>query len=178
VLQYDDPVPHAVKLNEPISDALVRRLREQRVSAVKLGSQVAAETLSRLADLTTLRGLDFASRGDLLDDDLRFIEAMPWLKPWPLARCSQITDRTVERLRQHHLLGASTAVDRDRRSGGCRARRQAVAVARSRRRPADRCRRGALPDFPALAQSGALTRSSPSAPLACSPTARWPISAP
>ena len=56
VLDYDDPIPHAIEVNEPLSAALIERLVEQRISAVAR-SQVPADTLSRLKELLTLRGL-------------------------------------------------------------------------------------------------------------------------
>jgi len=104
VLQYDDAVPGAIELNEPLTADAVQRLNEQGVSALKIGPKVVADNLSRLAGIPTLRGIDLAWRGDLLDGDVKFLEAMPWLTALSLSRCGQITDRTVERLRNHERL--------------------------------------------------------------------------
>jgi hypothetical protein len=104
VLEYDDPVPSSVDINEPLTADLVRRLIEQRASAVKIGPQVPANTLARLIEIPTLRGIDLAWRGDLLDGDLTFLEAMTWLTALSLSRCRQITDRTIERMRSHEHL--------------------------------------------------------------------------
>jgi hypothetical protein len=104
VLEYDDPVPGVVELNEPLTPGLVRRLTEQHVSAVKIGPNVAAGSLAPLAEISTLRGIDLAWRGDLLDENLAFLETMPWLTALSLSRCGQITDRTIERLRHHEHL--------------------------------------------------------------------------
>jgi hypothetical protein len=104
VLDYDDPVPGVVELNEPLTADVVQRLIEQGVSGVKAGPRVPAGSLPRLAEIPTLRGIDLAGRGDLLDGDVKFLEAMTWLTALSLSRCSQITDRTVERLRSHEHL--------------------------------------------------------------------------
>jgi hypothetical protein len=105
VLDYDDPIPEVIELNEPITADVVQRLIERGVSAVKVGPKVAADNLSRLAHIPTLRGIDLAWRADLLDGDVTFLEAMPWLTALSLSRCGQITDRTIERLRNHQRLG-------------------------------------------------------------------------
>jgi len=104
VLEYDDPVPGVVELNDPLTPDLLRRLTEQRVNAVKIGPNVDAGSLAPLAEISTLLGIDLAWRGDLLDEHVAFLEAMPWLRALSLSRCGRITDRTIERLRQHtHL---------------------------------------------------------------------------
>jgi hypothetical protein len=104
VLEYDDPVPGVVELNEPLTPDVRRRLTEQRVTAVKIGPNVAAGSLASLAEISTIIGIDLAWRGDLLDEHVAFLEAMPWLTALSLSRCGQITDRTIERLRHHtHL---------------------------------------------------------------------------
>jgi hypothetical protein len=104
VLDYDDPVPAVVELNDPLTADVVQGLIEQGVSGVKVGSKVAADSLPRLAAIPTLRGIDLASRGDLLDGDVKFLEAIPGLTALSLSRCGQITDRTIERLRNHQHL--------------------------------------------------------------------------
>ena len=104
VLDYDDPVPDVVELNEPITPDLVARLIEQSVSGVKVGPKVPANGLARLAEIPALRRIDLAWRADLLDGDVAFLEAMPWLTALSLSRCGLITDRTVEQLRHHDRL--------------------------------------------------------------------------
>jgi hypothetical protein len=104
VLDYDDPVPAVVELNEPLTADVVERLIEQRVSGVKAGPRVEAGTLSWLAEIPTLQRIDLTWRADLLDGHLAFLEAMPWLTALSLARCSRVTDRAVERIRNHERL--------------------------------------------------------------------------
>ena len=104
VLEYDDAVPGVIELNDPLTADVVQRLIEQGVGALKIGPRVTADSLSRLAEIPSLRGIDFAWRGDLLDGDVKCLEAMPWLTALSLSRCGQITDRTVERLRTHQHL--------------------------------------------------------------------------
>ena len=104
VLDYDDPVPDVVVLDEPVTPEIVARFREQGVSGVKVAPNVPASGLARLAELMTLRRIDLSWRADLLDGDVVFLEAMPWLTALSLGRCGLITDRTVERLRGHHQL--------------------------------------------------------------------------
>ncbi len=104
VLEYDDTVPGVIELNEALTDDVVHRLIEHGVSAIKIGPKVTAGSLSRLAEIPTLRGIDFGWRGDLLDGDVPFLEAMTWLTGLSFSRCGQITDRTVERLRAHQHL--------------------------------------------------------------------------
>jgi hypothetical protein len=104
VLDYDDPVPGVFELNEPLTTDVVQRLIEQGVTGIKVGPKVPADGLSPLAQIPMLQRIELAWRGDLVDGDVKFLEAMPWLTALSLARCGQITDRTVERLRQHtHL---------------------------------------------------------------------------
>ena len=59
VLDYDDPVPDAVTLDEPVTPDLVTRLTEQAVSCVKIGAKVPADGLALLAQMPALRGIDF-----------------------------------------------------------------------------------------------------------------------
>src|SRR5262245_14525530 len=79
VLEYDDAVPGVIEVDEPLTADVVQGLIEQGVSGLKIGPRVTAESLSRLTDIPTLRGIDLAWRGDLLDGDVKFLEAMPWL---------------------------------------------------------------------------------------------------
>ena len=104
VLDYDDPVPDVVELNDPLDADIVQRLIERGITGVKVGPTVAASGLARLMEVPTLERIDLAWRGDLLDGDVKFLEAMPWLRALSLARCGQISDRTIERLRNHERL--------------------------------------------------------------------------
>jgi hypothetical protein len=104
VLDYDDPVPEVVELNDLLTSDVVERLIERGVSGIKVGPLVAASGLARLAEIVTLQRIDLAWRGDLLDGNVTFLEAMPWLRALSLSRCGQITDRTIERLRNHEHL--------------------------------------------------------------------------
>jgi hypothetical protein len=104
VLDYDDPVPGAIALNDALTQDVVQRLIEQQVRVVKVGQRVPADTLARLADVPTLRGIDLSNRGELRDEHVTFLEAMPRLTALSLSRCNQVSDRTIERLRNHvHL---------------------------------------------------------------------------
>ena len=98
------PSPTSSQLDEPLTTDVVQRLVEDGVSGIKVGPKVSAESLARLAAITSLRRIDLAWRGDLLDGDLTFLEAMPWLTALSLSRCGQITDRTIELLRAHQHL--------------------------------------------------------------------------
>jgi hypothetical protein len=104
VLDYDDPVLGVVELGEPVTADVVKRLIEHGVSGVKIGPNVAANSLAKLAEIPTLQRIDFVWRSDLVDDDVTFLEAMPWLMALSLSRCGRITDRTIERLRHHQRL--------------------------------------------------------------------------
>src|SRR5262245_7269544 len=104
VLEYDDTVPGAIELNEPLTADVVQRLIEQGVGAIKIGPKVTAASLSRLAEIPTLRGIDFAWRSDLLDGDVTFLEAMTWLTGLSLSRGGHTTDLPGERLRPHQHL--------------------------------------------------------------------------
>lgn len=104
VLDYDDPIPDCFPLNEPITSDVVRQLFDREVTAVRIGPNVTPGTLARLVELPRLRAIDFGQRGDIVDSDTAFLEAMPSLTAVSLARCGRISDLTVERLRNHvHL---------------------------------------------------------------------------
>jgi hypothetical protein len=104
VLDYDDPIPGVIELNEPLTGDAVQRLIDRQVSGIKIGPKVSAHSLARLAGIPTLRRIDLAWRADLLDGDVKFLETMPWLTALSLSRCSRITDRAIERLRNHEHL--------------------------------------------------------------------------
>jgi hypothetical protein len=104
VLDYDDRIPGVVELNEPVTADVVARLIEQRAGGVKAGPRVAADSLARLAEIPTLQRIDLAWRADLNDGHVAFLEAVPRLTALSLARCSRITDRAIERLRNHDRL--------------------------------------------------------------------------
>ena len=156
VLQYDDAVPDAIELNEPLTADVVQRLIEQGVNALKIGPKVAADNLSRLAEIPALRGIDLAWRGDLLDGDVKFLEAMPWLTALSLSRCGQITDRTVERLRSHERLERINLQGTDTGDRAIAALAEKPSLSRvlvgARLTDAGAAR---LRDFPALVQPGA-----------------------
>lgn len=104
MLDYDDPIPGVIELNEPLTGDAVQRLIDRQVSGIKIGPKVSAHSLARLAGIPTLRRIDLAWRADLLDGDVKFLETMPWLTALSLSRCSRITDRAIERLRNHEHL--------------------------------------------------------------------------
>src|SRR5262245_12877736 len=104
VLEYDDPIPNVVELNEPLTPDVVRRLIDQKVTARKVSPRAAAATLKMLAEIPTLTGIDLGNRGEMRDSHLRFLEAMPWLTALSLSRCGQVTDTAIERLRNNQHL--------------------------------------------------------------------------
>ena len=104
VLDYDDPVPDVVTVDEALTLDVAQRLIEQSVSGIKVGPNVPVEGLARLKEIATVRRIDLSWRADLLDGDVTFLEAMPWLTALSLSRCGRITDRTIERLRTHEHL--------------------------------------------------------------------------
>jgi hypothetical protein len=103
-MQYDDPVPDAIPLTEPVTRESAARLAERGVSGVKVSDTVPRDGLVHLARIDTLRRLDLSNRDDLADDDLAFLQAMPWLTAISLARCGGISDRGVAYLRDHQQL--------------------------------------------------------------------------
>ena len=156
VLDYDDPVPDVVELNEPLTPDVAQRLIEQGVRGVKVGPRVTADGLARFAGMPTLRGIDLGWRGDLLDGDITFLEAMPWLTALSLSRCGRITDSTIERLRHHqhlervNLQGTDTGDAAIAALAGKRSLSRVLVGARLTDAGAARLR-----DFPALASAGA-----------------------
>ncbi len=156
VLDYDDPVPGVIELNEPLTADVVQRLIEQGVSAVKIGREVSADSLARLAEMPMLRGIDLASRDDVVDGHVAFLEAMPWLTALSLSRCGRITDRAIERLRHHqhleriNLQGTDTGDAAIAALAGKASLSRVLVGARATDAGAARLR-----DFPALAQPGA-----------------------
>ena len=83
---------------------MAARLAEDEATEVKLEASVAADTLALLAAVPTLRRLDLSGREDLVDRDLAFLEAMPWLTAVSFAGCSRIGDGAVAYLRNHQAL--------------------------------------------------------------------------
>ncbi len=156
VLEYDDPVPGVIELHEPLTVDVVQRLIEQGVGAVKIGREVSADSLGRLAEMPMLRGIDLASRDDLLDGHVAFLEAMPWLTALSLSRCGRITDRAIERLRQHQHLERINLQGTDTGDAAIAALAGKASLSRvlvgARLTDAGAAR---LRDFPALAQPGA-----------------------
>jgi hypothetical protein len=103
-MNYDDPIPDVVTLGGSLSRDDVRCLIERGVSGVKVDQSIPADALPALADLPTLVRLDLSNRDDLTDDDLAFLERMPWLTALSLAGCGRITDAAVGHLRRHQAL--------------------------------------------------------------------------
>ena len=103
-MDYDDPIPDVVTLSGSLSRDDVRRLAERGVSGVKADPSIPADALAALAEVPTLVRLDLSNRDDLTDDDLAFLERMPWLAAVSLASCGRITDAAVGHLRSHQAL--------------------------------------------------------------------------
>jgi hypothetical protein len=103
-MDYNDPIPDVVALGGSLSRDDVRRLVERGVSGVKVDPSIPADALAALADLQALARLDLSNRDDLTDDDLAFLERMPWLTAVSLAGCGRITDAGVGHLRRHRAL--------------------------------------------------------------------------
>lgn len=156
MLDYDDPIPGVIELNEPLTGDAVQRLIDRQVSGIKIGPQVSAHSLARLAGIPTLRRIDLAWRADLLDGDVKFLETMPWLTALSLSRCSRITDRAIERLRKHehleriNLQWTDTGDEAIAALAGKRLLSRVLVGARLTDAGASRLR-----DFPALSEPGA-----------------------
>jgi hypothetical protein len=101
---YDDPILDVIPLKGPFTKDDARRLAEQGVGGVKVEASVPPHALVHLADVPTLRRIDLSNRNDLVDDDVAFLEAMPWLTAVSLANCGQIGDKAVAYLRRHQEL--------------------------------------------------------------------------
>jgi len=103
-LDYGDPIRDAVLVRGPLTREEAQRLTEQGVSSIGVDESVPPETLRHLAHLTTLRGIDFSNRGDLVDEHVSFLEALPFLMTVSFNGCHQITDAAIAHLRNHHQL--------------------------------------------------------------------------
>jgi hypothetical protein len=103
-MDYDDPVPDVILLNGPLTRDLTQRLAEQRVGGVKVDASIPPNALVHLAEVSTLCRIDLSNRDDLVDRDLAFLEAMPWLTCLSLARCGRIGDAAAAFLRAHQEL--------------------------------------------------------------------------
>jgi hypothetical protein len=101
---YDDPILDVIPLKGPFTKDDARRLAEQGVGGVKVEASVPPHALVHLADVPTLRRIDLSNRNDLVDDDVAFLEAMPWLTAVSLANCGKIGDKAVAYLRRHQEL--------------------------------------------------------------------------
>ena len=156
-MDYDDPIPDVVTLGGSLSRDDVRRLVERGVSGVKLDKSIPADALAALADLPALLRLDFSNRDDLADDDLAFLERMPWLTAVSLAGCGRITDAAVGHLRRHHALEQINLqwTNTGDQSVSALAALPALARVVLGRRLTD-AGAASLRDFPALATPGAL----------------------
>jgi hypothetical protein len=103
-LVYDDPIPDVTPIDGPITPALLQRLADQHVTGVKLERGAAAGTLPLLADLTALVRIDLSHRDDIVDTDLEFLAAMPWLTAISLAHCGRISDAAASHFRGQQQL--------------------------------------------------------------------------
>ena len=103
-LDYDDPIPDVVTISGPLTRDVAARLADERAEGLKLDGSVAADGFGHLAQVPSLRRLDLSGRDDLRDDDLRFLERLPWLTAVSLAGCGGISDAAVAHLRAHRAL--------------------------------------------------------------------------
>jgi hypothetical protein len=101
---YDDPVLDVVALKGPLTSDIIRQMKEQRVGGVKVDASVPPHDLVHLAELPTLRRIDLSNRDDLVDEDVAFLEAMPWLTAVSFAHCGGIGDTAIACLRGHRHL--------------------------------------------------------------------------
>ncbi len=156
-MDYDDPIPDVVTLSGSLSRDDVRRLAERGVSGVKADPSIPADALAALAEVPTLVRLDLSNRDDLTDDDLAFLERMPWLAAVSLASCGRITDAGVGHLRSHQALEQVNLqwTNTGDQSVAALAGRSALARVVLGRRLTD-AGAASLRDFPALATPGAL----------------------
>ncbi len=156
-MDYDDPIPDVVTLSGSLSRDDVRRLAERGVSGVKADPSIPADALAALADVPTLVRLDLSNRDDLTDDDLAFLERMPWLAAVSLASCGRITDAAVGHLRSHQALEQVNLqwTNTGDQAVAVLAGRSALARVVLGRRLTD-AGAASLRDFPALATPGAL----------------------
>ena len=76
MLEYDDRVPGAIDLDEPLTPGAVSRLIEQGAGALSIGPNVPAAGLARLAEIPTLRHLDVSAARALTDDALAAISTL------------------------------------------------------------------------------------------------------
>jgi len=103
-LTYDDTLPGDVTGVSAITPDSVRQLKERNVVGVRIGPSVAPQALALLAQIPTLRRIDLSGRADLVDRDLAFLEAMPWITALSFARCQSVGDDGVAYLRNHQHL--------------------------------------------------------------------------
>ena len=104
VLDYDDPIPDVIELNEPLTEDVAKRLADAGVAAVRIGRTVAPGQLEHLARIPSLQRIDFGAHPDFLDGHVAFMERMPWLTAVSFARCGSLTDAAVGYLRTHQRL--------------------------------------------------------------------------
>jgi hypothetical protein len=103
-LTYDDTLPGTLTSVPVITPDSVRQLKERNVGGVRIEQSVSPQTLALLAQIPTLHRLDLSGRADLVDRDLAFLEAMPWVTAVSFARCLSIGDDGVAYLRNHQHL--------------------------------------------------------------------------
>jgi hypothetical protein len=155
-LLYDDPVPDVIRLSGPLTRDRARQLAEQGVSGVRVEASIAPDAFVHLAEVPTLRRIDLSNRDDLVDRDLGFLEAMPWLTALSLARCGHIGDGAAAYLGGHQQLEQINLQWTDAGDGFVAALRGKAALARVvLGRQLTDAGAARLRDFPALAAPGA-----------------------
>jgi len=104
-LAYDDGLPGEMTIvRGPLTGERADELVERGVTGVKIQASVAAGTFAHLARIATIRRVDLSGLVDLVDRDLAFLEAMPWVTAVSLARCERVGDGGVGYLRRHGQL--------------------------------------------------------------------------
>ena len=103
-LTYDDTLPGDIAGVSVITPDSVRQLKEQNIRGVRIEQSVSPQTLRLLAQIATLRRIDLSGRADLVDRDVAFLEAMPWVTAISFARCQSIGDDGIAYLRNHQHL--------------------------------------------------------------------------
>lgn len=103
-IDYENPVQDVIPVKAVLTREIVRELVERGTTGVKIDASVPRESLALLAGAASVRRLDLSHRGDLVDEDLAFLEAMPQLTAISLAWCQRITDKAVGYLRRHQQL--------------------------------------------------------------------------
>ena len=103
-LDYDDPVQDVTVVRGLLTREVAQRLAEDGAAGVRIDESVPPDSLGHLANVPTLRRIDFSNRTDLLDEHVRFLEGLPDLTAVSFAWCQQLTDAAVASLRKHQKL--------------------------------------------------------------------------